>query len=193
MKSKSGVGHLHFAIFEPNHAEIVLKPTSPNILPATIADGGTIRALAEQIWPSTYIPIIGREQVDFMLNLFYSEEVLARQIGNGEQHFLISFCDGKPVGFASYSDMGERIAKLNKLYVHTAKQGTGLGKALLQRVVDDVMAMGARQLTLNVNRHNLNAIRFYEKWGFARTAVEDIHIGNGYFMNDYIYSVSLQP
>jgi len=44
---------------------------------------------------------------------------------------------------------------------------------------------GASSLQLNVNRNN-NAKVFYEKIGFAVIKEEDIDIGNGYLMNDYV-------
>ncbi|MGZ8545109.1 MAG: GNAT family N-acetyltransferase, partial [Flavisolibacter sp.] len=44
---------------------------------------------------------------------------------------------------------------------------------------------GATVLRLNVNRNN-SARSFYEKLGFEMIGEEDIDIGNGYFMNDYV-------
>ena len=51
--------------------------------------------------------------------------------------------------------------------------------------------MGAKKLSLNVNRQN-QAAHFYQKAGFSITATEDIDIGNGYYMNDYIMEKDLQ-
>ena len=53
-------------------------------------------------------------------------------------------------------------------------------------------AKGATVLQLNVNRHN-TAKSFYEKLGFAVIKEEDIDIGSGYFMNDYIMEKRLTP
>ena len=52
------------------------------------------------------------------------------------------------------------------------------------------MAENARSLLLNVNRHN-KAISFYKKYGFDIIAEEDIDIGNGYYMNDYVMEKKL--
>jgi ribosomal protein S18 acetylase RimI-like enzyme len=41
-----------------------------------------------------------------------------------------------------------------------------------------------------VNREN-KAIGFYNKLGFTIIAEEDIPIGNGFFMNDYVMQISL--
>ena len=45
--------------------------------------------------------------------------------------------------------------------------------------------MGGTKLELNVNRYN-KARFFYLKQGFIMIGEEDIEIGEGYFMNDYI-------
>jgi ribosomal protein S18 acetylase RimI-like enzyme len=43
---------------------------------------------------------------------------------------------------------------------------------------------------VNVNRHN-KALHFYEKYGFKIIREEDIDIGEGYFMNDYVMELKL--
>ena len=43
------------------------------IFPATAKDLSTIKNLAHEIWPATYGAILSKKQLDYMLNLFYSE------------------------------------------------------------------------------------------------------------------------
>ena len=47
---------------------------------AGIAHIPLIRELTMQVWPQTYIPIVGEEQVNYMLNRFYTPEALAQQM-----------------------------------------------------------------------------------------------------------------
>ncbi len=70
-------------------------------------------------------------------------------------------------------------------------QGKGVGKLLLQEVTDRAQQLGQDTLLLNVNRFNV-AIDFYKRQGFYVIAEEDIDIGNGYFMNDYLMEKKLQ-
>ncbi len=63
-------------------------------------------------------------------------------------------------------------------------------KKLLETVETVAKSMGAENLILNVNRKN-KAKTFYEKNGFAVVREEDIDIGKGYFMNDYIMEKTL--
>ncbi|MCW3113128.1 MAG: GCN5-related N-acetyltransferase, partial [Segetibacter sp.] len=82
------------------------------------------------------------------------------------------------------------IYKLQKLYVLPSLQKTGLGKELLQTVETVAKSMGGRTLQLNVNRKNI-AKRFYERNGFAVIKEENIDIGSGYFMNDFVMQKDL--
>jgi ribosomal protein S18 acetylase RimI-like enzyme len=65
-----------------------------------------------------------------------------------------------------------------------------VGKFLINYILNDIKAKNATTLQLNVNRKNA-AIDFYEKLGFKVIGSEDIDIGKGYFMNDYIMALDL--
>ncbi len=45
---------------------------------------GDVVNLAREIWTDHYVPIIGREQVDYMLEKFQSEKAIATQLADGE-------------------------------------------------------------------------------------------------------------
>ena len=51
---------------------------------------------------------------------------------------------------------------------------------------------GASRVYLTVNKNNARAVRAYEKFGFEREGEECTAIGDGYYMDDYIYSYRLQ-
>jgi len=134
----------------------------------------------------TYTDILGQEQVDYMLSKFYSPAALLVQLMEGHI-FLIAEDDQKDIAFASYSivDHENAVYKLHKLYVLPEAHGRGLGKLLINEVVNKARDAGGKALRLNVNRYN-KAKDFYEKAGFVIKETVDIEIGNGFFMNDYI-------
>ena len=145
-----------------------------------------IRKLAEKIWPATYADILSAGQIDYMMGQIYSMDSLLQQIDEYHHIFLILEYDAQPAGFASYSLYPEeKKGKLQKIYVDPALQGKGLGQFLLKAVEERVKATGCHTLHLNVNRHN-KARSFYEKQGFVVIRNEDIDIGSGFFMNDYV-------
>lgn len=155
------------------------------------ADIALIIELAMQVWPQTYTPILGPEQVDYMLNKFYSRDALAVQMREQQHTFVIAYADERPVAFASYAELGDSVFKLHKIYIASDVQGQGIGKQLLAYIVDNVKAAGAKALQLNVNIHNSSAKAFYQKTGFEHVGDEDIDIGSGYFMNDNILQLAL--
>ncbi len=151
-----------------------------------------IQQLAHSIWPEAYKHILKDAQLHYMLELIYSIDALKKQLQDQHQ-FIIIYDNSNPVGFASYSlklSGTKNIYRLHKLYVLPNQQGKGTGKYLLNYIIDTIKANGASILELNVNRHNA-ALHFYNKLGFTITREEDIDIGNGYFMNDYVMELKM--
>jgi diamine N-acetyltransferase len=158
---------------------------------ASATDIPLIRALALAIWPVTYQHILSTEQLDYMLDLIYSEQALGEQMQQGH-HFMLMYNKHQPIGFADYSPLSEQgVYKLHKIYVSTHQQGKGLGKILILKIMDEVKKKGAATLELNVNRYN-KAKHFYEKMGFTVHKEVDIPIGQGYFMNDFVMRKSIK-
>jgi len=149
-------------------------------------DIGTIRDLALAIWPVTYGDILTPDQLNYMLELIYSKDSLQEQMTHKNHHFILISWEGKTVGFAAWSAIEiPGTWKLHKLYVHPVLQGKGIGKAVMDHVVEQVKLQKAKTLRLNVNRFN-KARSFYGRLGFKVIGEEDVDIGNGYFMEDYI-------
>jgi len=157
---------------------------------ADSTDVHVISTLAHAIWPDTYANILTPPQLHYMLNLFYTESSLRKQMEDGH-HFLLALSNAETVGFASYSHGGKvGVFKVHKLYVHPMLHGHGFGRKLLDRIIKDVLPKGAVALQLNVNREN-RANNFYEKYGFVKIGQEDVAIGEGFFMNDFILEKKL--
>lgn len=157
-----------------------------HIKAATINDIPVIQELTEKIWRPTYQDINTPEQIDYMIEMMYSTSALNKQITELGHRFVILLDDNVPIGFASYSTTdAPGIFKLQKIYLDGSYQGKGVGKLLLQEVVDQVKDRGAHMLELNVNRLN-KAKFFYEKQGFSIFQEKKTDIGNGFIMDDYV-------
>ena len=152
-------------------------------------DINTIGWLAQQIWPIAYKDILSQDQLEYMLQLIYSPDSLKVQMEK-KHLFVLAELDEEPVGFASYSETSNGLFKLHKLYVLPDLHGKGLGKALLDFVINEVSLLGAITLRLNMNRNN-KAKSFYERNGFAIIGEEDVDIGNNYYMNDFVMEKSI--
>jgi len=145
-----------------------------------------IRDIAAATWPSTYLDIIGQNQIDYMLDKMYNKGELLNQLMEGHI-FLIAEDNENQFGFAGYSVVNheERVYKLHKLYVLPSAHGKGVGKILINEVFNQVKDSGASALQLNVNKHN-KAKDFYLKGGFTIKESVKIDIGEGYVMDDYV-------
>ena len=174
--------------------------TETQIIQAGLNDREFIRSVSERTWPSTYGHIISQAQIDFMLDWMYSNDSLEKQMNTGCEFYIASIKneDGKwdAVGFCSVSPEDEQdkirdaseisIAhKLNKLYVLPLAQGTGAGKALLNKCIEVAKVAGSSSIFLQVNKLN-TAYTFYLKHGFIKEAEFKFDIGNGFFMDDYV-------
>lgn len=153
----------------------ILKPNE-TLLPAIIA-------LARKTWYATYTPLISTEQIEYMLDLFYNEEVLRKQLHDPQHHFMAMTEGDTLLGYAHCIEL-EHSVKLSKLYFLPEMQGRGLGRALMKEVEALVKALGYHQLELCVNRGN-PAYSFYLKQGFTVKEEVDIPVGP-YWMNDYV-------
>ena len=165
-----------------------------------LTDRDFIRSVSERTWPSTYGHIISQEQIDFMLDWMYSDASLEKQMDSGcvfyiasikkenEQWEAVGFCSVSPEEEENNSTEkveGSKAHKLNKLYVLPSAQGTGAGKALLNKSIEVVKAAGSSSLFLQVNKLN-TAYSFYLKHGFIKEAEYKFDIGNGFYMDDYV-------
>jgi diamine N-acetyltransferase len=156
---------------------------------ATADDIPLIRDLTYKVWPQTYSSILSKEQIEYMLNMMYSETSLQQQMGKGHE-FILVYDNMEPVGFASFSLTAPQVYKLHKIYVLPSQQGKGTGKYIIDELIRAMKIKGGTTVQLNVNRNN-KAKTFYEKIGFTVIREEDIDIGNGYLMNDYIMEKTL--
>ncbi len=183
----------HFAaIFRQFPSFFNPQNTQLEIVIATAAHIPVIQQITAEVWPPTYVPIIGEEQVQYMLGRFYSDTALLQQMTEYGHTFLVGYDDGEPVAFASYSEIEPAVYKLHKLYILTSQQGKGIGRRLVDHIIADIRQRGAMALRLNVNIHNHPAMAFYERMGFQHFGDEDIDIGSGYFMNDHILQLPVK-
>ncbi|TDD97480.1 GNAT family N-acetyltransferase [Flavobacterium cellulosilyticum] len=156
------------------------------IYKATVVDIETIQAIAKETWPVAYRDILSKTQLDYMLNQMYSDSVLKESIINKEHHFILAKENDICLGFASFEHhyLNKETTRIHKLYILPSIQGRGVGKLLVDAVVNFAQEKKSTSLSLNVNRYN-KAVIFYKKNGFEIIAEEDIEIGNGFLMEDY--------
>lgn len=162
--------------------ELKIREANPGEIPV-------IANLAKVIWNEYYPPIIGQKQVDYMLQLMYSENSL-RDDFNENVRFFLAFIDDEPVGFTAFNRLKKGIVFLHKLYVLSEVRGSSVSRDLLERIEKEV-SENSREIHLQVNRFNIRAINFYFRQGFKISKVMDKPIGEGYVMEDYLMTKAI--
>lgn len=157
-------------------------------------DFESVRGIAHKTWPFAYGQIITKLQMDYMLEMMYSASSLQHQVEKLKHRFIVAYDEkNSAIGFASFSAYPgtNNHHRLHKLYVMPDTQKKGTGKSLLELIYEAIRKNGKGSLELNVNRKN-SAVGFYQKLGFEIIRTEDIDIGNGFFMNDYVMEKIVQ-
>ncbi|MDX6181462.1 GNAT family N-acetyltransferase [Flavobacterium sp. Fl-77] len=162
------------------------------ILEASLKDISIIQNIAYTTWPLTYGEILSKEQLDYMLDLIYSDEALTNQYKKKEQLFYLIVDAESTLGFIGIEHhyKEQNVTRIHKIYLLSETQGKGIGKKVIDEIAKMALENNSTALSLNVNRYN-TALTFYKKIGFEVIEEVDIEIGNGYFMEDYVMEKKL--
>jgi len=163
-----------------------------SIVPAREDELPKVARLAAIVWRRHYPGIITEAQIDYMLARGYALPVLKRYLGETGSGLTLAKHDDVAVGFAAHLLAEDpQTMKLDKLYVLQEYQGQRAGRRLIDHVVAAAGQAGCTKVVLNVNRDNAQAIRAYERCGFAIREQVDVPIGNGFMMEDYVMERTL--
>jgi len=154
---------------------------------ASVLDIPVIQEIAYKTWPVTFGDILTNEQIEYMLDMMYSKEALIEQIEVKKHNFILASIEDVFSGYISYELNYKNLnkTKIHKIYILPSSQGSGIGKYLMSEVSKIAIDNNSLSLLLNVKRDN-KAVGFYQKTGFEIICNEDIDIGNGFLLEDYV-------
>jgi len=162
------------------------------IIKATEKDISTIQDLAKRSWNFAYANILQQEQIDYMLDLMYSENTLGQHFENPNYQYYLIKEENEFLGFIGFEIHQEaETTKLHRIYFLKEAQGRGLGKKALELVINEAKNVNDKRVTLTVNKNN-SAQKFYESQGFKVYDEAIFDIGNGYVMDDFLMEFLLK-
>lgn len=126
------------------------------------------------IWLETYGGFLPAEQIEFLLQKYFSEDGLKHFLSLGYRYRKIA-----DAGVLVTVDRGDTIY-IDKLYLSPFQRGHGYAKAVF-----DELKKAGKDLTLNVNQANERAVKCYLKNGFIIERTTDIVLENGMINRDY--------
>src|SRR5690606_21760701 len=154
--------------------EVFAENTEPalglQIVPVTRGEQvAAVAALAHDIWYEFYVPLIGRAQVDYMVQKFQNAPAIQAQIEQGYEYFLIrrtpapaasesateSVIDpALDIGYCAVQQQPGRVMFLSKFYLHHAARGSGTGRRCMEFIEGLARRRELSLLWLTVNKGN---------------------------------------
>lgn len=157
-----------------------------NIVPArTDRDIQIIAEVAEEIWHQHFIPIIGKAQVEYMVEKFQSVPALTSQIKKEGYEYFILRSEEEPCGYIGIHSEKDALF-LSKLYIRQEFRGQHIATKGFQFLIDLCRDRNLKKIWLTCNKHNENTLKIYDHLGFKVTDEQVADIGNGFVMDDYI-------
>lgn len=84
--------------------------------------------------------------------------------------FFVLRDEGRPVGCGGVLLVGQEYAEIKRMYVRPAFRGRGLGRSMLDRLMEHARQHGLTRIRLETGVHQQAAIALYERSGFNRIA-----------------------
>lgn len=150
-----------------------------------------IADLAKVIWNEYFTPIIGKDQVDYMVEKFQSYPALKEQISEGYEYYQI-FSGGEFCGYTGIRPGEDNRLFLSRLYLKKESRGHHLATGAFSFLKEICRERGYSAIWLTCNKHNDNSLGVYRHFGFEIIDTQEADIGGGFIMDDYImeYKIS---
>ena len=147
--------------------------------------------MAIDIWHECFEGVISDEQIDYMLENFQSFAAIKKQVGSENYEYYNFVLDGTRIGYFAVAAQPDNTMMLSKLYMYKEYRGNGYAKKAFEFIKDLARQKGCKSIWLTVNRHNYGAMKVYEAFGMKVIREQVTDIGNGFVMDDYVYSIGV--
>jgi ribosomal protein S18 acetylase RimI-like enzyme len=154
---------------------------------ATPADTSALADLARRAVSAKFEYLYKPEDFATFMEAAHSDAKVAKEIADPGMRVAVIEEDGALIAFcklvlastlsAGYSD-AQRPLELKQLYTDPARIGGGLGKRLMDWALAEATREGADEIQLTVYSENVEAQRFYHRYGFAKIADIEFWVGN---------------
>jgi ribosomal protein S18 acetylase RimI-like enzyme len=145
-------------------------------------------SMATEIVREHFDPIIGKAQNDYMIRKFQTVDSIRKQLEDGYEYYFVME-NGNRLGFMAFYPRGTAMY-LSKFYLCKCERRKGYSREMLNFVISKAREKKLSSVELNVNKNN-DAIFAYEKLGFQIVRTECNDIGEGFYMDDYVYSLNV--
>lgn len=145
--------------------------------------------LANNIWHEYFPCILEKEQIDYMVNMFFSQNAMKQSINDGYEFYFVQHNE-ENIGFIVIHPEKEKLF-LSKFYLKLKKRGKGFAGKMMSFVKTRARELNLHSIYLTVNKYNTHTIDVYKHFGYKTTSSERTDIGEGFIMDDYVMELTL--
>ncbi len=173
----------------------------PQLRLAAPEDTAALADLARRAVSAKFQHLYKPEDFATFMEAAHSDAKVAKEIADPGMSVAVIEEDGALIAFcklvlqstlsAGYSD-ALRPLELKQLYTDPERIGGGLGKRLMDWALAEAAQHGADEIQLTVYSENVEAQRFYHRYGFAKIADIEFWVGN-HCDPEFLYARPMAP
>jgi len=116
------------------------------------------------------------------------DDIQASYFDRGGVFEVVEADDGRIVGTVALYPLSKGVCELRKMYLSPEARGKGLGKQLMERMLDRARSLGFTRMVLETAAPLVEAIGLYKRYGFEPTNEHKLSL-----RCDQAFSLDLQP
>jgi GNAT superfamily N-acetyltransferase len=123
--------------------------------------------VAKEAWEHDKIDILadsGLSSIREYVASYFDE--LISEVSSRGLFYLVEF-DEVIIGMGALDQMGEKAGSIKRMYIRPAYRGKGIGKALLQQLLQKAKEFGYHSIYLDSGRFMTTAHNLYRSFGFV--------------------------
>lgn len=152
---------------------------------ATAADIPALSRLGTDSFVAKFGPMYRAEDLAVFLTQSYSQAVIAAELANPDRLYQLAERDGKLLAYCKLGlscsfpqfARGSKVLELKQLYALSEATGMGIGGALMDWAMAEFAAREANEVQISVFSGNLDAQRFYRRYGFEKVGDVTFRVG----------------
>ncbi|WP_268913922.1 GNAT family N-acetyltransferase [Lentilactobacillus sp. SPB1-3] len=158
---------------------------SLSIKKCNLNDLDQLTEIAIETFIDTFLPNNRQRDIDqYVMNAFNSSKI-TDEMHNPNSAFYFVFKDNELAGYlkinfdnAQTESMGSEYMEVQRIYVREKFKGMGVGTAMMERAIKLARHNKKEMIWLGVWEKNINAQKFYTKWGFKKTGTHVFLMGS---------------
>lgn len=140
--------------------------------------------ISRQTFSDAFEAVNDPEDFQHYLNTALSSNTLLSELRNPLSHFYFVYHEEKVAGYFKYNEGGAQTdlkdptaIELERIYVVSDYQNKGLGRRMINEVIQKAIELRKSYIWLGVWEENMGAISFYEGLGFEKFGKHPYYIG----------------